>query len=248
MSRRRKKAEPDLPLFDLPLFDESGSGTESAEAAADAAAVPNPPAGRPEPAPPVPPVPAATAAPKVAPSPAPTTLPASAAAEPGLLFTEDDLVPVGPAASRAAESSSTDEEGEAQLPDGASDAPVQDRWLGGLADLTLHLATLGAMVLAVQLMGVPVTLADLPAFALLGLVFSLLYTVVPLAFWGQTPGMAWVGHLARGYGGEPLSFGQTFLRWLGALITVALVGLPVLLAFSGRSLCDRLSDSRTHQL
>ncbi len=96
-------------------------------------------------------------------------------------------------------------------------------------------------------MGVVVTVADWQPFVVLALVFSFLYWVVPLAFWGQTPGMAWVGHSARSSSGEPLSFGQTFLRWLGAVFTLALAGFPLLLALSGRSFTDRLSDSRTSE-
>lgn len=82
-------------------------------------------------------------------------------------------------------------------------------------------------------------------------VFSFLYTVIPLAFWGRTLGMTRVGLVASG-GDEPqgaLTFGQTALRWSGGLLTVALLGLPSLLALlGGRSLTDRLSGSRTWRL
>ncbi len=156
-----------------------------------------------------------------------------------MLFTEEDLLPVG------------DPDGPDAVADnsesGNGGALVQDRLLGGVADLTLHLAVLGAMVLAVLAMGVPVGLENWPPFALFALLFSFLYSVIPLAFWGQTPGMAWVGHVARTEADEPLTFGQTVNRWLGAVLTAALVGLPLLLAISGRSLADRLSHSVTQQ-
>ncbi len=120
-----------------------------------------------------------------------------------------------------------------------------DRLLGGLADLAAQLIAQGSAIAATHSMGIVVTVADWQPFGVLALVFSFLYWVVPLAFWGQTPGMAWVGHAARSSNGEPLSFGQTFLRWLGAVITLTFAGLPLLLALTGRSLTDRLSDSRT---
>lgn len=123
---------------------------------------------------------------------------------------------------------------------------VIDRWLAGVADLLIHTLIVAATVLAVARMGLPLTLGDWPAFAGLGLLLSCLYCVIGLAFWGQTPGMYWLGHLARSVTDEPLTFGQTFLRWLGALLTLALAGLPLLLVWAGgRSMSDRLSDSKT---
>jgi len=120
-----------------------------------------------------------------------------------------------------------------------------DRLLGGLADLAAQLTALGSAVAAAYWLGVAVTVADWQPFGILAVVFSFLYWIVPLAFWGQTPGMAWVGQTARSTSGEPLSFGQTILRWLGAVLTLALAGLPMLLALTGRSLTDRISGSRT---
>lgn len=135
----------------------------------------------------------------------------------------------------------------ATIPTGTP-APLGDRLLGGLADLAVQLAILGLVAVTVYLMGVRITLSDGPAFGVLALVFSFLYWFIPLAFWGQTPGMAWVGHAALSLRDEPLSFSQTTLRWIGALITFALAGLPMLLALGGRSLTDRLSESKTLQI
>ncbi len=120
-----------------------------------------------------------------------------------------------------------------------------DRLLAGLADLAAQLIAMGLAIAATHSIGVVVTPADWMPFAVLAAVFSFLYWIVPLAFWGQTPGMAWVGHIARSSGGEPLSFGQTFLRWFGAVLTLAFVGLPMLAALTGRSLTDRISGSHT---
>jgi len=120
------------------------------------------------------------------------------------------------------------------------------RFLAGLADLAVHLALAVALLFGARILGVPAGLEDAPALAAFLLIFSFLYTVIPLAFWGQTPGMAWAGITARTPGGETLTFGQTALRWLGGVLSVLLLGLPVLLALGGgRSLADRISGSTT---
>ena len=126
-------------------------------------------------------------------------------------------------------------------------APLSARLLAGLADLAVHLALAVALLFGSRLLGVEAGLGDWPALVLFLLAFSFLYTVLPLAFWGQTPGMAWAGLVARGAGGESLTFGQTGRRWLAGLLTVALLGLPAFLAVGGgRSLTDRLSGSETY--
>jgi len=120
------------------------------------------------------------------------------------------------------------------------------RLAAGLADLLVHAAVLVGALLGTRWMGVksdPVR--DWPALAVFLLSFSFLYTVVPLAFWGHTLGMTWAGLTTESVAGEPLSFDQTARRWLGALLTLVVLGLPLLLAVGGRSLADRLSGSRT---
>ncbi|MGD2114193.1 MAG: RDD family protein [Acidobacteriota bacterium] len=124
--------------------------------------------------------------------------------------------------------------------------PLSVRLLAGLADLAIHLALGVALLFGARLLGVPAGLGDWPPIALFLLVFSFLYSVLPLAFWGQTPGMAWAGVETRAADGGTLTLGQTVRRWLGGMLTVALLGLPLLLAAGdGRSFADRLSDSRT---
>ena len=88
-------------------------------------------------------------------------------------------------------------------------------------------------------------LEQLPAFAVLLLVFSLFYTVVPLAFWGKTPGMAAVGLACQAGDDLPLTFAEALRRWLGELVTVLALGLPGLAALGAarRSLADRWSGS-----
>ncbi|HEX4499140.1 MAG TPA: RDD family protein [Thermoanaerobaculia bacterium] len=121
------------------------------------------------------------------------------------------------------------------------------RAAAGVADLVVHaavvmLALLGCRALDVQ-PGFP---QAVPAFALLLLSFSFLYTVLPLAFWGHTPGMAWAAITSRNRDGEPLTFDQTVRRWLGGLLTLALLGLPLLAALGGRTLTDWISGSATY--
>ncbi len=136
---------------------------------------------------------------------------------------------------------------ESEAPEPASPlAPFKDRLLAGLLDLGIQLLVVVGAVVAVQAMGLTLSLDSWMPFAILGLDFSFLYWFIPLAFWGQTPGMAWVGNSALGADGEPLTFGQTALRWIGAVVTLALAGLPLLLAAAGRrSLTDRISDTQT---
>jgi uncharacterized RDD family membrane protein YckC len=126
------------------------------------------------------------------------------------------------------------------------------RLAAGLADLVVHAAVMVLALFGCLGLGVRPGLREVPAFTAFLLSFSFLYTVLPLAFWGHTPGMAWAGitsHNRPGSGGqdgEPLTFDQTVRRWLGAMLTCALLGLPLLLAFGGRTLTDWISGSATY--
>lgn len=126
-------------------------------------------------------------------------------------------------------------------------AGVRARYFGGLVDLFVHVVLMAIVLVLVRLMGVEPQGSEVVPFALLSLVFSLFYTVIPLAFWGQTPGMAAAGITARAEDGGPMSFSQASRRWIGGLLTTGLLGLPLLLALSGRSLGDRLSRSETFE-
>ena len=120
------------------------------------------------------------------------------------------------------------------------------RFASGAADLLVHGAVLIVLLIGTRLMGVRPALDDWPAFAVFLVAFSFLYLVVPLAFWGHTLGMAWAGLFSRNPDGEPLTFDQTARRWLGAMLTTLLLGLPLLLTGPRRSLADRLSGSATY--
>ena len=124
-------------------------------------------------------------------------------------------------------------------------ASLGTRLAAGAADLLVHASVVVGVLLGCRYLGVKPILADWPAVALFLLSFSFLYTVVPLAFWGHTPGMAWAGLDARSRDGEALAFDQTARRWLGGIATIRLAGLPLLLSLRGRSLSDLLSGSET---
>ena len=119
------------------------------------------------------------------------------------------------------------------------------RLLAGLGDLALHAAIFVLMLAGARLLGSEITPTALVPTTIGLLVFSLLYTVLPLAFWGQTLGMSFAGIVSSSVDGEPLSFGQSFRLWLAGLLALLFVGLPTLLAPGGRSLSDRLAGART---
>ncbi len=128
---------------------------------------------------------------------------------------------------------------------GSGRVGVGRRLAAGAADLLVHVAVAILALAGCRYLGVVPALRDWPAIAVFLLAFSFLYTVVPLAFWGHTLGMTWAGLTSESTEGEPLSFDQTARRWLGALLTLATLGLALLLALTGRSLADRISGSRT---
>lgn len=218
------------PLFDLPLFQDEGDEEEAAAKAP--AATPKP--ERPAPAPTMagdpfpfeladPPPPRAQ---RAAPSPAAELMAEPEPVEPSADDYDDEPEPV---------------ETEPRL------APLVPRLTAALLDGGVLLSVSAIAIVGSFLLGVRWQLDDLPPLVLFLAVFSLLYSAVPLAFWGRTPGMALVGLIARGDDGGPLTFGQTAMRWIGGLVTLLLAGLPLLLATSplgGRSLADRLSGSR----
>jgi uncharacterized RDD family membrane protein YckC len=127
-------------------------------------------------------------------------------------------------------------------------ASVGTRLAAAGADLLVHAAVAVTLVVGTRAMGVRPSLEEWPAVLLFLVVFSFLYAVVPLAFWGHTLGMAWAGLTSRNRDGEPLTFDQTTRRWAGALLTLATLGLPLLFARRGRSLADLLSGSETYSV
>jgi hypothetical protein len=125
-------------------------------------------------------------------------------------------------------------------------ATVGNRLAAAGADLLIHAAVAVTLVLGTRAMGVRPSLEEWPAVALFLLVFSFLYAVVPMAFWGHTFGTACAGLTSRNLDGEPLTFDQTTRRWAGGMLTLATLGVPLLFARRGRSLSDVLSGSETY--
>lgn len=124
-------------------------------------------------------------------------------------------------------------------------APLAARAKAAGGNLLVLAAVVAVQLLGVERLGATLRVADWPAYLAFLLAFSFLYSVIPLAFWGQTPGMVWAGIVARNLDDGPLAFGQTARRWLGGLLSCALLGLPALGALGGRSFSDWVSGSRT---
>ncbi len=136
----------------------------------------------------------------------------------------------------------------ADQPSGPVVAGVTTRLLAGCADAVLHLGVLGGAYLGVIALDVEPGPQDWPAFATLLVAFSFLSSVVSLAFWGQTAGMAWRRLQTRDRLQRPLTFRQAALRWAGGLLTFATAGLPLLFTLGGASLADWMSRSVTYSM
>ncbi len=129
------------------------------------------------------------------------------------------------------------------------EAPVAfaRRFAAGLADLVI-LGLFGALELAsgailLELRFPPAALLGLGAFLFLAAL--VLLVLVPFV-WGATPGMALADlRVAASDGGSP-TLAAASLRFLGALLTTGLVGVPLLVAAfdrKGRTLADLLSGT-----
>ncbi len=128
-----------------------------------------------------------------------------------------------------------------------SGAPLRSRVAAGFADLIVHAALAVTAIAGSALLGVRPQAGQAPPMLLFVLTFSFVYTVIPLAFWGQTLGMVWAGLVAQNRDGEPLTFDQSARRWFGQLLTLLTAGLPLIATGRGRSVADLLSGSETHQ-
>jgi uncharacterized RDD family membrane protein YckC len=127
-------------------------------------------------------------------------------------------------------------------------APLVRRFHAAALDAAAMIAVLITLVGGATLLGAPSGLAALPYYLPTWLLFSLIYHVVPLLFWGSTPGMAYVGVVTRAITGGPLTVDQALRRWLAGAVTTLLLGLPGLMALSGASFADRVSHTTTRYL
>ena len=117
----------------------------------------------------------------------------------------------------------------------------------GSIDLLVNLLVLVGVDFGLRLIGVEIDRSTLLPLVLFALSFSFLYFVFPLAFWGRTPGMARTEIVSRSRDGQSLSFSQAARRWVGALLTLATLGIPILIAGkSGELPADRLSQTQTY--
>ena len=135
-----------------------------------------------------------------------------------------------------------------EAPVGPVIAGLSSRFLAGCADALVHVGVLAGVYLGLVALDVEPHTGHWPALATLLVAFSFLSSVVSLAFWGQTAGMAWRGLQSRDRLQRPLTFRQAMLRWVGGLVTFAAAGVPLLLALSGSSLSDWLSHSVTYHV
>ena len=136
---------------------------------------------------------------------------------------------------------------EPEAPAGPVIAGLSSRFVAGCADALVHVGVLAGVYLGLVALDVEPRTGHWPAFVTLLASFSFLSSVVSLAFWGQTAGMAWQGLQSRDRLQRPLTFRQAMLRWVGGLVTFAAAGVPLLLALRGTSLSDWLSRSVTYQ-
>lgn len=130
-----------------------------------------------------------------------------------------------------------------------SSARFRERLQAGFADGLILAGVGAAALLSAEGLGAAARgWMGLLAVGTFLLSWSFLYFVVTLAFWGQTPGMAWARVRVLSQDGEAISFGQAAWRWAGFWLVLASGGVLGLLGLSGRSLADRLSKSTLESL
>ena len=123
------------------------------------------------------------------------------------------------------------------------------RLAAGLADLVVHAAVGVLALLGCRGLGVRPELSEAAGLRRLPAVVLFPLHRAPPRLLGAHAGHGLGGHhLPQPRDGEPLTFDQTVRRWLGAMLTSALAGLPLLLAFGGRTLTDWISGSATYPL
>ncbi len=128
----------------------------------------------------------------------------------------------------------------------AQAAPLSARGAAFAADSALVLLLVAAALLAATAgRGQPFELAGLLWTGVYAIYLSFFSTVVPLILFGKTVGMALTGLTARGSKGSvPLTTTQSARRWLGTVLTLLTLGVPLLVTRRDRGAPtpgDRLS-------
>jgi hypothetical protein len=101
-----------------------------------------------------------------------------------------------------------------------------------------------ALLAATAGRGQSLRLQGLAWTAVFTLYLSFFSTVVPLILFGKTVGMALTGLTARGRKGSPLTAAESARRWLGTILTLVSLGIPLLVTRRDReapSPGDRMS-------
>jgi hypothetical protein len=130
------------------------------------------------------------------------------------------------------------------IPSGVASLP--DRALGTAADVaTSLLVVLVALLAAFAVRGRTPRISGLGWAALFALCVSFVAIAVPLVLFGRTVGMALAGLIARDDGaGRHLTPSEAARRWVGTLLSVAGLGVPLLWTLSNAAAptpADRLS-------
>lgn len=125
-------------------------------------------------------------------------------------------------------------------------ASLPDRALGTAADVaTSILVVVVTLLAAFAVRGRTPRISGLGWAALFALCVSFVAIVVPLVLFGRTVGMALAGLIARDEeGGRHLTPSQAARRWIGTLVTLAGVGIPLFWTLSDPAAptpADRLS-------
>jgi hypothetical protein len=112
-------------------------------------------------------------------------------------------------------------------------------WVATLADLGEVLLSLAAAWGVAAACGAALTPAQLAASGLAGLLVAAVLGVGALWGWRASPGMALL-HMRFA---APLGLGRAVWVWLGWVISLVAVGLPLQLGGRGRTLAERLAGS-----
>lgn len=128
---------------------------------------------------------------------------------------------------------------------GEAAAPLPARGAAFAADAALVLLLAAVALLAATAgRGQSLRLQGLAWTAGFALYLSFFSTVVPLILFGKTVGMALTGLTARGMKGSPLTAAESARRWLGTVLTLVSLGIPLLVTRRDReapSPGDRMS-------